>query len=279
MHKRRRDELVPFNKTKRVIYVYRRGKKRPASVRAGAVLLGLGILCLLYCLFILLFVSFGSWFFLVWGVGGLILLAWGGLLLGQRTEIVPGWAKICWGVLAGVGLAALVAVEGLIFTQFGAKASPGADYCIILGAQMKTDGPSDTLRRRLDQALDYLRENPETVVIVSGCQGSNEPVSEARGMYDYLAGAGIAPERILLEEASRNTRENLEFSGRLFNRQDNTVVVVTNNFHMFRALHLADGAGYRHVQGLSASSYPWTLPNNLLREFMGVVKDFLAGHF
>ena len=39
------------------------------------------------------------------------------------------------------------------------------------------------------------------------------------------------------------------------------------------------GAGYGHVQGLAASAYPWTLPNNLLREFMGVVKDFLAGHF
>ena len=83
----------------------------------------------------------------------------------------------------------------------------------------------------------------------------------------------------MLEEASHNTCENLEFSGRLINRQENSVVVVTNNFHMFRALRLAEGAGYGHVQGLAASAYPWTLPNNLLREFMGVVKDFLAGHF
>ncbi len=201
------------------------------------------------------------------------------MLLGQKTEKMPGWLKICWGVLVGVGLAAFVVVESLIFTEFGAKARPGADYCIILGAQMKANGPSNTLQRRLDRALVYLRENPETLAIVSGCQGSNEPVSEARGMYDYLVGAGIAPERILLEEASRNTCENLEFSGKLLNRQENSVVLVTNNFHMFRALRLAEGAGYRHVQGLAASAYPWTLPNNLLREFMGVVKDFLAGHF
>lgn len=279
MHKRRRDELVPYNKTKRVIYMYRRGKRRPASIWMGGILLGLGLLCLLYCLFIFLFVSFGSWFFLTWGAGGLVLLGWGLLLLGQKTEKMPGWIKICWGVLVGVGLAAFVVVESLIFTEFGAKAQPGADYCIILGAQMKANGPSNTLQRRLDRALVYLRENPETLAIVSGCQGSNEPVSEARGMYDYLVGAGIAPERILLEEASRNTCENLEFSGKLLNRQENSVVLVTNNFHMFRALRLAEGAGYRHVQGLAASAYPWTLPNNLLREFMGVVKDFLAGHF
>lgn len=279
MHKRRRDELIPYNKTKRVIYVYRRGKRRPASVWMGGILMGLGLLCLLYCLFIFLFVSFGTWFFLTWGVGGLVLLGWGFLLFAQRTEEIPGWIKICWGVLVGVGLAAFVVVESLIFTEFGARAQPGADYCIILGAQMKANGPSNTLQRRLDRALVYLRENPETLVIVSGCQGSNEPVSEARGMYDYLVGAGIAPERILLEEASRNTCENLELSGKLLNRQENSVVLVTNNFHMFRALRLADGAGYGHVQGLAASAYPWTLPNNLLREFMGVVKDFLVGHF
>ena len=279
MHKRRRDELIPYNKTKRVIYVYRRGKKRPASTWVGGILLGLGILCLLYCLFIFLFVSFGTWFFLFWGIGGLVLLVWGGLLMGQKTEKIPRWFKVCWGLLAGVSLTAFVVVEGLIFTEFGARAQPGANYCIILGAQMKTNGPSDVLKRRLDRALVYLRENPETLVIVSGCQGSNEPVSEARGMYDYLVGAGIAPERIMMEEASRNTCENLEFSGKLLNRQQNSVVLVTNNFHMFRALRLADGAGYGHVQGLAASSYPWTLPNNLLREFMGVVKDFFAGHF
>lgn len=279
MRRKKREELIPYNKTKRVIYVYRRGKKRPAGVTAGALLLGLGILCLLYCLFILLFVRFGSWFFLIWGAGGLALCVWGGLLYCQKTKSIPRWVKLCWGLLVGVGLTVFVAVEGLILTQFGAQAQPGADYCVILGAQIRANGPSDVLRRRLDRALVYLRDNLDTQVIVSGCQGSNEPVSEARGMYDYLVGAGIAPERIQMEEASRNTCENLEFSGNLLNRGEDSVVLVTNNFHMYRALHLAEGAGYEHVQGLAASSYPWTLPNNMFREFMGVVKDFMAGHF
>lgn len=279
MRRRKREELIPYNKTRKVIYVYRRGKKRPAKAVAGGLLIGLGVLCLLYCLFILLFVRFGSWFFLTWGVGGAALLLWGGLLCSRRTENFPRWVKLCWGLLVGVGLTALVAVEGLILTQFGAVAQPGADYCVILGAQIRANGPSDVLKRRLDRAVVYLRENPETLAIVSGCQGSNEPMSEARGMYEYLVAAGIAPERIQLEEASRNTRENLELSGSLLDRREDSVVLVTNNFHMYRALHLAEGADYAHVQGLAASSYPWTLPNNMLREFMGVVKDFLTGHF
>lgn len=279
MRRRKREELIPFHKTKRVIYMYRRGKKRPAGVRVGRLLIGLGVLCLLYCLSILFFVGFGTWFFLIWGLGGLVLTGWGCLLTGQRTKEIPGWTKVCWGLLITAGLTAFLVTEGLIFTEFGAKARPGADYCIVLGAQMKTGGPSDVLKRRLDRALVYLRENPETLVIVSGGQGSNEPVSEARGMYDYLVRAGIAPGRIRLEEASHNTRENLEFSGELLERQGHSVVLVTSNFHMYRALHLADGVGYAHVEGLAASSYPPMLPNNLLREFFAVVKDFMAGHF
>lgn len=279
MRRKKQEELIPFDRSKRVIYVYRRGKKRSPGKTAGGILLGLGGLCLLYCIFILFFMGFGTWFFLVWGMAGLVLCLWGGLLVRGRTERLPRWLKVCWGLLVGIGLTVFLVVEGLIFTKLGAAAEPGADYCIILGAQMKTNGPSDVLRRRLDQAITYLQENPETLVIVSGAKGSNEPVSEARGMYDYLTAAGIDGERILLEEASRNTCENLEFSGQLLNRESDRVVLVTNNFHMYRALKLAAGAGYEQVQGLAASTYPWMLPNNLLREFLGVVKDFCAGNF
>lgn len=279
MRRRKREGLIPVHKTKRVIYVYRRGKNHPASVKVGWILAILGMLCLLYCLFILFFVGFGTWFFLIWGLGGLILTGWGYLLIKQIAKELPGWVKIGWGVLVGLGMAAFVTVEGLIFTEFGARPQPGADYCIILGAQMKPSGPSDVLKRRLDRALQYLLENSDTLVIVSGCQGRDEPVSEARGMYDYLVMAGIAPERILLEEESRNTCENLEFSGRLLDRKEQRVVLVTNNFHMYRALRLAEGSGYEHVEGFAASSYPLMLPNNLLREFLGVVKDAVAGHF
>ncbi len=279
MRRKKQEKLIPFEKRRRVIYVYQHRKRRSARAAAGWTLVGLGGLCLLYCLFILFFMSFGTWFFLIWGLAGLALAIWGGLLVQQKTKGIPGWAKLCWGLLAGIGLTALLVVEGLIFTEFDARAEPGADYCMILGAQMKDDGPSDVLKRRLDRALSYLQESPETLVIVSGGRGGNEQVSEAQGMYDYLVDAGIAPERILMEEASRNTHENLEFSGRLLDLQRDRVVLVTNNFHMYRTLQLAEGAGYMQIQGLAATTDPWMLPNNLLREFFGVVKDFCAGNF
>ncbi len=57
---------------------------------------------------------------------------------------------------------------------------------------MKAHGPSRVLQMRLDKAYDYLTENPDTIVIVSGGQGPDEHVSEAQGMYDYLVEKGIA---------------------------------------------------------------------------------------
>ena len=66
------------------------------------------------------------------------------------------------------------------------RARPG-----LSGGAWRADeenGPSRALQLRLDTAYDYLVENPDTIVIVSGGKGSNEPVSEAQGMYEYLAG-------------------------------------------------------------------------------------------
>ena len=152
------------------------------------------------------------------------------------------------------------------------------DYIIVLGAQMKSNGPSRVLKMRLDKAYNYLMENPDTVAIVSGGQGADEHVSEAQGMYDYLVGKGIAAERILLEGQSRNTSQNIDFSSAFLDKERDSVGIVTNNFHIFRATHIAKKNGYSHVCGIAAPSELLMQGNNMLREFMGVMKDFLAGN-
>ena len=193
-------------------------------------------------------------------------------------KALPGWLKAAAAIIAAVCLLVFVVVEGMILSQFGARAADGADYCLILGAQMKNHGPSDVLRRRLDVAIEYLEENPETTVIVSGGQGANGPVTEAQGMYEYLVERGIAAERIIQEDASGNTRENLQYSSAFLDMTRDSVVVVTNNFHVFRATGIARKMGYENVSGLAADSYPLMVPNNLLREFFGVIKELLVGN-
>lgn len=275
----KKEHLIPLEKSKKVIYLDRRGAKvehRPwAAVFFGV----LGGICFLYFLFQLFFVSTGSNFFVIWS-----LMALGCWLLTfflahkPWVERTPRWIRRIVRLLFGVGVALFLVIEGLILSQFWAVPRPGADVCIILGAQIKESGPSDVLRRRLDKAISYLQQNPDTLVIVSGGQGSNEPISEAQGMQDYLVAKGIEPERICMEDASTSTWENLSFSAKLIDKSSDSVVVVTNNFHVFRAVSIAKKQGYGAVQGLAASTHRGNLANNMLREFLGVIKDFLVGN-
>lgn len=271
--------MVPLEKSRRVIYLDRRGAAKGRKPVAAVFFGVLGVLCLTYFGYQLFFVSTGTRFYMIWG---LMAAGCGGLsfFLAHRSwvERIPTWLRRIVQVLFGMGMVLFLVVEGLIFSQINASPQAGADVCIVLGAQMKESGPSDVLRRRLDKALEYLRENPDTVAVVSGGQGSNEPVSEARGMRDYLVARGIAEERILMEEASTSTWENLDYSARLIDKDEDNVVIVTNNFHVFRAVSIARKQGYQAVQGMAASTHMGNLTNNLLREFLGVLKDFLVGN-
>lgn len=272
----KKEKLIPWEKSKRVIYLDRRGAKVERRPWAAVFFGVLGVLCFLYFLFQILFVRTGSRFFVMWG----LLAAGCGLLsffLAHRrwVEWIPKWIRRIVRFLFCIGMVIFLVVEGLVLSQFWAIPEPGADVCIILGAQIRESGPSDVLQRRLDKALSYLQQNPDTKVIVSGGQGSNEPFSEAQGMQEYLIAKGIAPERIFLEDTSTDTWENLSFSAQLIDKGSDRVVIVTNNFHVFRAVNIAKKQGYGNVQGLAASTHWGSLANNILREFFGVVKDFL----
>ena len=194
----------------------------------------------------------------------------------------PAWCpvpvrRILYGLVAP-GVILLVIVEGRILTRFRATAPAGLDYLIVLGAQVRETGPTVVLRWRLDAALAYLEINPETVCIVSGGQGPNEPAPEAEVMRDYLTERGIAPARILVENESHNTVENIRFSMRLIDPANDSVGIVTNDFHLLRATSIAKKQGIANAHGIAAHSLALFLPNNMLREFVGVMKDTLLGN-
>lgn len=276
--KQNRKKLVPFEKSRHVIYLEQRGREKKKNAAAGVILAVLGLICIAYCIGIYI-VGFGTLFFLMWGAMGAVFILMAVLLSSKKImDAVPRWVKRTFVALVCAGILIFVAVEGMVLSRYSANAAPGADYCIILGAQWKSTGPSEVLRRRLDRAVEYLKESVDTKVVVSGGQGGNEPIAEAVGMKEYLIQSGIAEDRILVEALSGNTYENLMFSGRLIDTENSRVVIVTNNFHVFRAVKIAEKQGYRNVDGLAASSVTGMLPNNLFREFFGVVKDFVTGH-
>lgn len=210
---------------------------------------------------------------------GLPLLIWGIFYEPLRAICSQGiGASILFVVRLGyaaVGLAVLV--FGLLFAvQAAKKPDPGADAVIVLGAGLWGENVTPTLARRLDAALAYLRDNPQTVCVLSGGQGQDEPISEAEAMRRYMKARGVAPERLILESRSVNTHQNIAFSREILGTQAR-VVVVTSDFHVFRGVALARSAGFAHVQGLSSPSLWYLLPQYCLREIVGVLKDGLLG--
>lgn len=239
----------------------------------------IGILCLLYCLSIGIFAGHGTLFFLVWAVIGIVLLLLSVIL--KRPQIkkrIPLWVQRGFWISFTAGILAFLVTELFILGGFNSKASDDADYIIVLGAQWKEKGPSYVLQKRLDSALAYLESNPRTKVIVSGGQGPNEYISEAQGMGRYLQAKGVDKSKILYEDQSTDTCENLSYSGKLCNKEKDKVIIITNNFHVYRAVKMAKKIGYGRVEGLAADSHPLLLPNNLLRECLAVWKAGLLGN-
>lgn len=235
------------------------------------------LLCFTYC-FIVFRIRSGSRFYLIWALGGVFFIGLALMLHFDWWSQFPVRLRRILFVFLVVGLLLFVVTEAFIFAHYRDRGRPGLDYIIVLGAQMKPGGPSIVLKFRLDAAYEYLIANEDTICVVSGGQGANEPCSEAQGMYDYLVEKGITPERILMEDKSTDTSENIAFSAEVIGGTDKEVGIVTNNFHVFRGVMLARHAGFENACGISARSNIYFQPNNLVREFFGVMKDLVCGN-
>lgn len=233
---------------------------------------------MLYCIGVVLTKAAGTKFFLIW-----LVIAAGFAFLGYGLKqdifiLLPLPVRIAAIVIIAAGAFVFCFMEVLVISGFGSDGEDGLPYLVVLGAQMKENGPSVALKRRLDRAYDYLVENPDTICVVSGGQGSNEPVSEAQGMKAYLVGRGIGERRIIMEDQSRDTQQNLAFSRELIPEEVTKVGIVTSNFHVYRSIQLARRQGFPDAQGLGATSGIYFLPNNMLREFFGIMKDWVFGN-
>ena len=112
-------------------------------------------------------------------------------------------------------------------------------------------------------------------VIVSGGQGKDEEVTEAYAMARYLECERLERRRIVQEDVSVNTLENLKFSRNLIADVDTPVGIVSNNFHVYRGCVYAKRAGFKEPFPIPASCHPLLFPNYFVRECFAVWKLWL----
>jgi uncharacterized SAM-binding protein YcdF (DUF218 family) len=191
---------------------------------------------------------------------------------------IPRWLHIAWRACLCLGLAAVMALECLVISGLHATAPAGMDYLIVLGARVDPDGPSPALNRRLNAGMACLDDHPDALIIASGGQGRDEPMSEAQCIRDELVKRGVDPARIRMEDQSRDTLENLANCRAMIADDGAAVGIVTNNFHIWRSLRMARRAGLTNAHGIAAEYTGPTLLHFMVRETISIVVHFLRGN-
>jgi len=148
------------------------------------------------------------------------------------------------------------------------------DYVVVLGAGLEGDQVSDRLKIRLDTALVVVKDLDATI-IVSGGQGRHELISEAEAMYRYLVDNGVAESKIIKEEESTSTQENIRLSNKLMSHENSSVVIVTSDYHMYRAKMLGKRVGW-DVHGKSGINNATELSWRMVREVFALAKDIVV---
>ena len=244
------------------------------EVKTIPLLISLFLFALFFCPVPMGILNIGNGFGMaVSAVSALIFLFYGrfSALVSAVSQKTAG--KIFLGVTSA--LIVVFAVFALTVSIFMAKAvnDPPKDEnttLVVLGCKVKDGRPSLMLKRRLDASYNYLSAHESVKVVVSGGQGSDELISEAQCMRDYLVLKGISPERIFMEDKSVNTMENIEFSEKIIlkNGLPEKITLITDGFHQLRAEILAKKQG---IDPYNISGYTswYIVPTYWVREWFG----------
>ena len=180
-----------------------------------------------------------------------------------------------------IGLLVVGVTEAIIIKASFGDPEVSCEYIVVLGAKVRHDGPSVSLQNRIDAAYDYLTAHPDAVAVVSGGQGADEPMTEARCMYDNLTAMGIAPERIWMEDKATSTWENMHFTLSLIEEKTGvrptSLGVISSEYHMYRASLFADACGVAFVGIPAHTTRLSQMINHFMREVAGVWHYILLG--
>ena len=144
---------------------------------------------------------------------------------------------------------------------------------VVLGCYVRGTKVEKSLRRRLEAALVYLRENPDARAVLCGGQGKGEDITEAQAEYEWLTARGIDGARLYLEDTSENTKQNLANAAQIIARENlpRRVVIATQFYHEYRAFLYAKAAGLDPAAKSAPCGF-FEAPTYFIREIAGVMK-------
>ena len=181
-------------------------------------------------------------------------------------------------VIIIIFVSSFVLLEGLILLNISkTKDKVGnIDTMIVLGAKVNGTEVSNTLKLRLDKAIEYYKKHKSVNIIVSGGQGNDENITEALAMKNYLVSNGVNINNIIEENKATTTLENIIYSKKILDNMNNKgkVLIVTSDYHLFRGRLIASILGIENEGLCSISSISGRL-YYMIREYPTSIIDLV----
>jgi uncharacterized SAM-binding protein YcdF (DUF218 family) len=254
---------------------------KKSAVIFNRLYLWFGLLCILFYLVCGITVRFGQSLLFAWPLLGAFCIGrwwlWKRAWAKGEKHPFPNWLLTVIRIVLIACIAFFAFVEYFVLSAAFSRPEPELDAIIVLGARVNEDGPSGSLNERIQAAAEYLRANPDAIAVASGGQGDDEPMSEAQCIRDHLVALGVDPERILVEDTSTSTLENLSNSFALLRGRAVRVGLVTNDFHIFRALCVGRKLGGFELSPVPARSRVSGFVHYAMREFFAICVSYLQG--
>lgn len=168
---------------------------------------------------------------------------------------------------------------GVLYTLTRKTSNP--EFIIIHGSGLIDGNVPPLLASRLDKAIEvYNAGGGRATLIPSGGQGDDEPRPEAWAMAEYLMSKGIPADKIVPEDQSTTTYENLRNSKLIIEKRSEypgQVIFVTSNYHVFRTALIARKVGLK-AHGIGSSTARYYLPSAIIREFIAITAMYKWWH-
>ena len=202
-------------------------------------------------------------------------------LIGQTFPELAKWTTRIFTTILVAGLLVVGTTEAIIIHKSFGDPKEQVDYVVVLGAKVNADGPSVSLWDRICAAYEYAEDHPDTILILSGGQGTDEPITEAECMFRELFWMGVDPDRLWTEDLATSTWENLHFSLDLIeektDQRPSKIGVLSSEYHLFRASLFAKACDVEFV-GIPARTSRWGQRiNHFMREVAGVWHYLILG--
>ena len=195
-------------------------------------------------------------------------------ILKRTFIIILTLAVVCAGLVFGINTFVKHKGGKNIIAPDDVSSIKNADCILVLGCQVKSDGtPSSMLKDRLDRGIELYYKGVAPKIIMSGDHGQTE-YDEVNTMKQYAIDAGVPSEDVFMDHAGFSTYESMYRARDIF--EADTIVVVTQEYHLYRALYIADSLGLS-AYGVNSDYHTYGGQTYRdIREILARNKDFIT---